>query len=346
MCDRTACIRSTHFNLGIDLNTTWQKFLTDRSDTHSDVKRNLITGLLDDGLIRVSGKDALTFLQGQLTNDVKLITPEQGQLNGYCSPKGRLLAVITMFQRGEDLYISMPIELIEATLKRLRMFVLRSDCKLEDESDKLVGFGVSGPDALAGLASIMGNAPETPFASVQNGETTALRLPAETPRFLVYAPVDAAIEYFNQLESTFNIANNNAWQLLDVLSGVPRITAESQDTYTPQMVNLQLTGGISFTKGCYTGQEIVARTQYLGKLKRRLFLLKQAHGESPFYGKEVFAGGKEIGKVLRAVTQPEGGAVIQAVLNIEAAESEANLEFEGGQSLEVLPLPNSVTRQA
>jgi len=252
------------------------------------------------GLIRASGADARAFLQSQLTNDTQAVTPERGQLSGYCSPKGRLLAVFTVLNAGPDTFVlALPAPLVAATLKRLKLYVLRSRVVLEEISD------------LAACGSL-GNhpgAPEEPWASQVLDGALWLRRPG-TPHHLVVAPTATAAE---------NPAAAAEWVLAEVSAGLPTVLPETLDAFVPQTVDLDLAGGISFTKGCYPGQEIVARVHYLGRVKQRLFHARAATAPAP--GSPVLdAEGANVGTVMVAAAA-EGGSRLLAVLPVTTAGS-------------------------
>lgn len=249
----------------------------------SSAQDNRFSGALrlqDWGLIRARGPDAVTFLQGQLTNDLASAGSDQARLAGYCSAKGRLLASFVAWQAGpEEWLLACSADLLAPTLKRLGMFVLRAKCQLSDASAELPLWGVSGAAALAWLAD--DSLPASAWLVRRRGEAQVVRLPdvEGVPRCLVVGPTPA-------LPSDLPALDVQAWRWLEVGSGVVRIVAATVEAFVPQMVNLELVGGVSFKKGCYPGQEVVARSQYRGTLKRRGLLLQ---GDAPLQpGQEVF----------------------------------------------------------
>ena len=212
--------------------------------------------LTDWGLIRAAGPDAATFLHNQLTQDIEHLDSASARLAGYCSAKGRLLASFVVWRSATDeLLLACSADLLVPTLKRLSMFVLRAKCKLTDASAELPLWGLAGDAARAEPLRL-------PDAS---GVARALRV-GDAPAL---PALDAA-----------------AWSWLEVTSAVPRIVAATAEQFVPQMVNLELVGGVNFQKGCYPGQEIVARSQYRGTLKRRAFVLDSAAAAVP--GQEIF----------------------------------------------------------
>lgn len=292
------------------------------------------------GLIRASGNEVRSFLQGQLTNDVNLVTETLAQLSSYCSPKGRMLGSFWIMQRGDDLLLQMPRERLPAVLKRLQMFVLRAKVTLEDASDTLVRFGIAGTCAEASLPF----APAEAKATLTHDGITVLRLPGDRPRFEVIAPAAAAQAVWSKCAKDAMRVEPNFWALLDIRAGIPTVFEDTVEAFVPQMANLQLIGGVSFTKGCYTGQEVVARMQYLGKLKRRMYRARIDSAERPLPGTELYSASSEsgqgAGRVVDSATAPDGGYEALVVLQISSAEADdVRLVDASGPVVELLDLP-------
>jgi tRNA-modifying protein YgfZ len=228
------------------------------------------------GLIRAQGPDALSFLHSQLTNDALHLAANEARMAGYCSPKGRLLASFILWRQAQhDVLLACHQSLLAATLKRLSMFVLRAKCQLRDVSAEQPLWGLVG-DAAVGAATAL-----EPWQIHESTSTTLLRLPhvAQHSRaiWVGVSPADRP----NQPPISLD-----AWRYLEVLSGHPVIEAATADQLVPQMLNYELIGGINFQKGCYPGQEVVARSQYRGTTKRRMFLFEAPSHAVP--GTEVF----------------------------------------------------------
>jgi hypothetical protein len=296
------------------------------------------------GLIRVSGEDMRTYLQGQVTNDVNRVTATTAQPNSYCSPKGRMLGSFWLFERDGDLFAQLPGEQLANTLKRLSMFVLRSKVTLSDASDALARAGIAGdcaPDLLAGL---VGTVPEETWGTVTQGEITVLRLPGDRPRFELIGPEQPMLELWSGLADSAAPTGPEFWHLMDIRAGLPNVYEATSEAFVPQMANLQLIGGVSFTKGCYTGQEVVARMQYLGKLKRRMYRARIPAEANPAPGTELFSphseSGQGAGRVVDAAPSPDGGFEALVVLQIDVAEAgEVTVGSAEGPRLELLSLP-------
>ena len=232
------------------------------SDTTVDVGPGGSLRLSDWGVIRARGAEAAQFLHGQLTQDIANLGAGQVRLAGYCSPKGRLLGTLLVWSPGhEELLLACSADVLPALLKRLSMFVLRAKCRLSDASAEFAIHGLCGPVASSWLGD---GAPPAAWACRVAGSVHVIRLPdaAGTPRYLLLQPADASAPDLPELSA-------DAWAALEVLSAVPRVTTATVEQFVPQMINLDLVGGVHFQKGCYPGQEIVARSQYRGTLKRR-----------------------------------------------------------------------------
>ncbi len=271
--------------------------------------------LPDWGLIRAEGADALSFLHAQLTQDVEHLGETQARLAGWCSAKGRLLASFVVWREdAQTVLLACSADLLPATLKRLSMFVLRAKCRLADVSAERALYGVAGSAARALAAARL---PADAWSSVSAGGARLIRLPAVegVPRLLCVQAASAPPPEGPALDA-------DTWRWLEVRSGVARIVGATVDRFVPQMVNFELTGGVHFQKGCYPGQEVVARSQYRGTLKRRMALFECEGALEP--GQEVFHSGdpgQPAGMVVLAATAPRGGSDALIEVKLAALES-------------------------
>lgn len=298
------------------------------------------------GVISVHGKDAAAFLQGQFSNDVDQVDETHSQLSAYCTPKGRILGLFRLFRRGDTYYLRLPLDTLDAVLERLRRYVLRAEVTLEDATDNFIRIGVTGKEAAEELASAIGRPPEREGGALQTQELAVLRVPGKHPRFEVYAlTFDAAKRLWDTLNVRGAPVGLAAWQLTEIQAGLPNVYANTVELFIPQMLNLQLIDGVNFRKGCYPGQEIVARTQYLGALKRRMYLGRIAVDAPPMPGDPLYAsadGGQAAGHIVESQPHPDGGYAALAVIPIEAAQAgELHLGSRDGPAftLEALPYP-------
>ncbi len=277
------------------------------------------------GVIAVHGSDAGTFLQSQLSNDIRMLDTGGSQLSAFCTPKGRMLGLMRVFRADDGYYLRLPGDTLEAVLQRLRRYVLRASVTLEDASDNFLRIGISGADADDELRSAAGICPDTVNGVARSGPLTVIRVPGTEPRFEVYA---TSLKAAQSLWDAFNVrgapVGESAWRLLEIRAGLPVVFAANAEQFVPQMANLQLVDGVSFKKGCYPGQEIVARMQYLGSLKRRMYLGLITHDGLIAPGDELFSGSdgeQAVGRIIDARPHPDGGQLALAVLQIQAAEA-------------------------
>jgi tRNA-modifying protein YgfZ len=293
-------------------------------------------------LIRARGPDAVTFLHGQFSNDVCALNAAHSQLASYNNPQGRMYAVLRLNRRGDDVLLRLPTAMAADILRRLRMYVLRSKVTLESADVELVMFGVSGPNAVAAIERVLGNAP-TEIDGVVTAETaTITRVPGPYPRFEITLPPAAAETAWERLRSGCVPVGDEVADWLDISAAVPTITPATSEAFVPQMANLDLLNGISFTKGCYPGQEIVARMQYLGKLKQRLYRVHAACDVRPQSGEPVFSaafGDQPAGTVVSASPAPTGGYDMLSVIQVSVSSAEVRLGSPDGPILSYLPMP-------
>jgi folate-binding protein YgfZ len=290
-----------------------------------------VYAVLDElGVIAASGADAAAFLHAQLTNDVLHLDATAVQLNGYCTPKGRLLAVFDNWRDATSIYLQLPRELLAPTVKRLSMFVLRQKVKLEDASQRWCCIGLVGP----GAATLVAGVP------ADRGVRVARLRPAArvAERYLILAPREGASEWLSKLAPARRV-DSAAWWWTQIDAGIPNVFAATVEKFVPQMINLEVLGGVNFKKGCYPGQEVVARSQYLGKLRRRMSV---AHVEGETHaGADVFAAGSEqpVGTVVMAATAPEGGMDLLFECPIDRLADALSVNGATGPKLTPRPLP-------
>ncbi len=299
------------------------------------------------GLISVDGEDASDFLQGQLTNDVRDVSLQHSQLSAYCTHKGRMLANFRVFKRDDSYYLSLPQSLLEGILKRISMFVLMAKVSLKDSSTALVKIGVSGPNANEQLASIISDLPLEVDDVTQANGYTVIKCAGKHPRYEIYGELEAMKTLWSTLDVNAAPVGAEAWEMLNILAGIPTITPETAEAFVPQMANMQVINGVNFQKGCYTGQEVVARMQYLGKVKRRMFRVQIDTRDAVASGDKLFSkdskSGQGTGQIINAQRDANGGYAALAVIDIaDAAAGALQLHDENGPAVSVQPLPYSI----
>ncbi|MCG2577682.1 folate-binding protein [Dechloromonas sp. XY25] len=234
-------------------------------------QQTVVVPLTHLALIEATGEDAKAFLHSQFTSDINHLGANQVQHAGWCTAKGRMQASFLAWRQNERYLLALSADLQEASQKRLQMFVLRSKVRLATLTDSTIMLGLAGPQAEEALAESGLPCPASPMITDQQGEITVMRL--DGTRFAVLAPASAGEALWQKVVGKARPAGTAAWRWLDIQAAYPLVTLATKEEFVPQMADFEKIGGVSFHKGCYPGQEVVARTQYLGKVKRHLFRL-------------------------------------------------------------------------
>ena len=263
------------------MNTNWIDFLKANKVTISnDMERQFpasqqvtgdsITAILHLGVIKVTGIDSAKFLQGQLTCNINELTGKNSFFSAFCNAKGKVISTLLIVKVADSFLLIIPAELMDKVIKKLQMYVLRSDVNLQNVSEELCLLGLISSDT-----TLLSSMPTENFA-VTNEASTIIKFPSNSLRYLIISPIEQAMSLWMKLtqQHQVNVLASSIWRYLDISTGIPWLTEQSSEGYIPQMLNIDDLGGISFNKGCYTGQEIVARTHYLGKAKRKMFLVE------------------------------------------------------------------------
>jgi len=344
------------------MNTEWTNFLQSQQAHYDEVgvshfaddlaiadnNPNFLCDLSQLGLLRITGDDAETFLQGQLSNDVSALDGNQSQLSSYCSPKGRILASFRLYRNGEDFYLLIPADTLSATQKRLRMFVLMSKVSIDDVSDELIRIGISGDKATTALEQLALSVPADKNGLTIDDSIHILNIPGTQPRYMLIGSTAVVQDMWEKLKEQFPLKGYNHWNLMDIYQGIPSITDATVDAFVPQMVNLHAIDAVSFTKGCYPGQEIVARMHYLGKLKRRMYRAEVQSEQAPKAGDALFSAdsdsGQGAGQIVMSAALADNRYEVLAVISVKTHdENELHLINNEGPKLAPKELPYSVS---
>jgi hypothetical protein len=294
------------------------------------------------GLIACSGADARSFLHGQLSNDVRQLAPGRSEYAAYCSAKGRMLANLLLWRENESYFLQLARSLQPPVQKRLGMFILRAKVALADVSDVYPVMGLAGGAAAAALKDIFPVLPQQAHELVRDPlKGTLIALPGG--RFQLVASRDSAETLWDKLAASLQPVGAACWEWLEIRNGLPLIGAATQEQFVPQMANMELIGAVNFQKGCYPGQEIVARTQYLGQLKRRMVLAHVDAAVPPQAGDSVFSSeldGQASGMVVNAQPAPGGGYdLLAAVQTSSITQGTLHAGSAGWPPLRLEPLP-------
>ncbi|SDV02146.1 CAF17-like 4Fe-4S cluster assembly/insertion protein YgfZ [Pseudomonas mucidolens] len=298
--------------------------------------------LSHEGVLAVRGADAAKFLQGQLTCNLNYLSDTHASLGARCTQKGRMQSSFRIVLQGDGVLLAMASELLEPQLADLKKYAVFSKSKLTDESAAWVRFGLTDADQT--MASLGLELPAETDSVARANELIAIRV--SPGRAELWVPAAHAQALHEQLAAQLREGDLNSWLLGQIRAGIGQVMAQTRELFIPQMLNLQAVGGVSFKKGCYTGQEIVARMQYLGKLKRRLYRLSLDSTVPPEPGAQLFSPSHNsaIGEVVIAA-QADEVIELLAVLQAEAADSGAvHLGTLEGPGLRLLDLPYSLDR--
>ena len=259
--------------------------------------KNFIFNLNQLSVLSVSGDDALKFLQGQLTNDISLATSTQSVHAGFCNPKGRLLAFFHIIKYLDNYLLFFPKSIAEIIIKKLSMYILRSNVKLDLDPDKLMYFGLYTNNQ-DGQLGTLNNLPKNEMESINEQSLIVTKLPSDGLRVIIVGDKKNCMDLIGNNSNKLEKKSFDDWIAHNIKSGIPNIYHETQETFIPQSINLDIISAINFKKGCYTGQEIVARTHYLGKPKRRMYKASFHSESQPLYGQALVDGEESVGQVV------------------------------------------------
>lgn len=284
------------------------------------------------GVLQVEGEDAQSLLQNLLTNDVAALAIDQGQLTGLCNPKGRLLAIFLLLRRSNGYQLILPKTMCTGLQQRLSMYILRSKVSISDASENLACIGLS----LAANGSVNAlKLPDTIFQATEHDDSVLIKYPGHQTRFLSISPSNKASTFTAELtEQNWHAADESNWELLDIAAGLPMILPETKEQFTTQQVNLDLVNGVSFKKGCYPGQEIVARLHYLGTPSRRMFQAEVQTSNAIIEGAEVTSKSGDIaGHVVRV--QRKNNETLLMLLSLKLSAIEQDIFINGSELMTI-----------
>ncbi|MFO1436484.1 MAG: folate-binding protein [Gammaproteobacteria bacterium] len=291
--------------------------------------------------MHVAGDDAAALLGGQLTADIKALSGTQSCIAAWCTPQGRALTIVRVLRHGDGFLLLLPSELAEVTIKRLRMYVLRAKVTIEDASVNFACLGVSGQNALAALAADL-PLQTTAGARVSLDDLAIIRLPDARPRLLLVGPPSALANLWSRMTTVARAAGAAAWDWLDITAALPQIFASTRERFVPLALNLDALGGISFNKGCYTGQEIIARMKYRGQLKQRMHIGRIENANVPAPGTRLAVRDAEMsaGEIVQSTVDTGGGTIFTATVLTELVGTDrVHVESATGPRIQWLPLP-------
>ncbi|MGI9309138.1 MAG: YgfZ/GcvT domain-containing protein [Gammaproteobacteria bacterium] len=286
--------------------------------------------------IQVSGNDRTSFLQGQLTQDVDLLTPATTLLSGWCSVKGRLLMIAQMFAWQDAIWLVVPAELATEAAKRLQMFVLRADVRISLSEMQILGLNSLALHQLAKHRQLS----ITQGAAASDNTACMGYLPGDDGRGIVITDASEMTQMLKMLRNECGAVSISTaeWELENIRAGIPTVFADTRESFVPQMLNLEKLGGVSFTKGCYVGQEIVARAQNLGKIKRRMHTFSTNGDQSPLAGESIYNGERAVGEIVTAAADGEHSLLL-GVVPSEQLNAQFSLQTDGQQPIKLIADP-------
>lgn len=288
---------------------------------------NLVINLSQWGLIKVAGPDAAKFLQGQLTCDIHEINETQSRLGAYCNVKGRVVATFRIFYFEECYYLSLPVTMIDLTLTQLKKYAVFSKVTLTNVTQDFIQTGCYGEEILKILQSIQPDIPTTVDKTISTNDFIIICIHGNKPRWLIIAKKSIKNFFQEKLTNYLLPADQTIWQALDIEAGIVTVLPETSELFTPQMIDYPKLNAVSFNKGCYLGQEIIARTHYLGKAKRQLRQAKACNVSEPIIaGDKLFAKQNEAGIVANVAEISESKYAVLTVIQEEALQEDLYLK--------------------
>jgi tRNA-modifying protein YgfZ len=339
------------------MNQDWQQFLSTQgahiqdgvvqhfgdaaAERTSTRDGTMLCDLSQFGTLKVTGDEAQGFLHNLFSSDVNALTPQHALHSSFNTAKGRALATFLIWRNPSEFFLQLPHSLVAPIRKKLSMYVLRAKVKIEDASNNIVCFGLSGVNAATVLQKHYSALPQNTLEVSHHGDSSLIRLGAD--RFQINTTLQQAPDLWKKLGNDARPVGSPCWDWLNIQAGIPVILPQTQEQFVPQMANLDLIGAVNFKKGCYPGQEIVARMQYLGKNKRRMYLAHLHAETAPQAGNELFSmemDGQACGMVVNTQASPNGGYDLLAVVQIASHDAfPVHLGALTGPRLEFLPLP-------
>ncbi len=295
----------------------------------------------------IAGDDAKAFMQGQFTNDIEQVNENTSQLSAFCNNKGRMIANFRLFEHQQNHFISVKNNLVKPSIQHLQNYILRAQVAIQDVSEQLIHLGVSGDNAEKLLLPFIEISHQMVDGISSNENYIAIRVASSNKnkksRYEIFCSFEHAKTLWESLAEQIETVNASSWDYLNIQAGLPFIDANTSEEFVPQMTNMDLISGISFTKGCFTGQEIVARMHYLGKLKKRCFKIHIATDKKPVAGDMLFAenarAGQNTGMIIQAEKNPDAGYDALAVIQIADTKSNLFLNDASGAVVTVKELP-------
>lgn len=315
----------------IELNADKTEILTRSRQT------TLVVPLIHQRVLSVKGPDAEKFLQGQLTCDMADVISRGSALGAHCNIKGHMLSLSRLLKASEDeIWMRMSHDIIDSAANNLKKYIVFSKAEATEVSENIAGVGIAGPGSEALIEQLFDRAPSEDNGTIALSNGIAVRVPGN--RFEIWMESEALLDLLNALPDEVSIGSTAQWLLSEIDAGIPDLRIETQEAFIPQMTNLQAFEGVSFRKGCYTGQEIVTRLQHRGQLKKPMYLAEITTETQPLAGQSINSPDKpNAGQVVLSAPCGENRYRLLAVL-VKSLAEKGNLQI-AGSNLELQSLP-------
>jgi len=336
------------------MHPNWQKFLENEGAIFEDDKllsfanknhkqsiENIITDLSHLSLVEVTGDDAEDFLNGQFTTNIKQLAKHHLQFSAWCNPKGQVKTTFFIYRHETGFNILLPDELLESFLKQLQMYIMRANVNLIDKSDELVRVGILTNNNL--LNELMASAPEKEGdITIQNGVHCLHMFCSKnnSQRYIFIGSTENLTILWKEFLQHNTPVRTTIWELLDIQAGYPWLSPQTSEKFLPQMLNLDIIEGLDYQKGCYPGQEIIARLHFRGQLKRNLYFATCSFNARPEIGDQLFANDIEssVGNIINAQIFKDEYYLL-AIIEKEMIRKDLSLREPNGKTIKLQPLP-------
>jgi tRNA-modifying protein YgfZ len=332
------------------MQATLKTFLQDQGATikeNDDIEFNnkdinlsetpIISPLSNFAVLAISGNERHAFLHGQLINDLNLIETPAAQLSAWCNPKGQIISNFLIINTGISYLLIFKYELKAFVQKRLTMFVMRSDVTIEDITESSPLLGIANTEDLSSLGT---NIPTNAGGIYAFEGLIIIKHPDNSGRYLITGSIEALTKKLPELNYTYT--SHSIWGLLDIVAGLPWITSATQEQFLPQMLNLDALRGLSYQKGCYPGQEVIARLHYRGEVKKRLQIIKSEQPLEVTNNLYPEHSDKKVGTIINTATHPDGSTYALAVIELDQVNEKLFADTESKQSISIIELPYAI----
>lgn len=315
----------------------------------------VVTSLSHQALLKVTGSDAFNFLQGQFTADLKMVSDNKAQYSAYCDPQGNVLAIFLIFKYQGDFFLSFDQSLAQSIQRRLQVFIMRSDVQLTDMRNEMVHIGFAGEfadlDVQRRLDTKVKELYETGMVAHQEmNQVLVIKVPGPYHKYQLFGPAEQVIKAWQEIRVNSDVTNASDWELLNIAAAIPVVNAQTTGKFTAQFLNLDKFEAISFKKGCFPGQEIIARIHYRGKITKRMLRLRSDEVQTVSAGDEWQlidnAGKTHKLTIINAGKDILHGSIINAVATLRSLEAaEGDLKTQTGDVIRIEPLPYKITEE-